>query len=872
MEVAGVEEARVVISSKGCLQRERDALLLYKASIKDPSGCLSSWSAQVDCCAWTGVGCYNRTGRVRVAELYLGNPNVSRNWPETALRGELLHPSLLSLTHLQRLDLSYNDFEGTQIPPLVGSLHKLRYLDLFYSGFGGTIPPHLGNLTNLRHLDLSLEVNFAKAFVHSLHWLSGLSSLNYLGMSSLDLSAASHNWISAVNMLPSLQVLYLYDCRLNIPHYSLSFHLNLTSLEGLILGGNNFDSSFPNWLWNLTSLSYLDLFNSGIQGALPTEIGNLIGLTDLQLSSNLLSGPLPNAIWKLKHLLDLELNDNLLGISFPVGIMNLSSLSTLRLHNCSLSGPLPSELGNLTNLDTIRLSHNSLSGPIPIEIWKLANLNYLHLSDNWFEGEITEFHHSNLTSLDLSYNKINGTLPPTSLQSLIKLNFLNLRWNRLEGLIPHFPPNLNFLDLSYNAFSGTLPPALFMLQLSYLSLSHNHINGSISSNVCNSHILEHLDISNNHVYGEIPQCWQEVQYLQYIHLGNNMLLGEIPSSLGNLMRLEFLHLNNNNLKGHLPSSLQNCTRLFVVDLGDNKFSGNIPLWIGQSWQYLGILRLRSNMFNGNIDPQLGYLRDLQIIDLANNKLSGSIPHSFGNFSTMISTSTESSSLFEEAIQLIDLDWTSDENITLVTKGEQFTFSSILYLVKSIDLSNNDLTDEIPEELGYLVGLYNLNLSRNYFRGKIPDSIGGMSSLETLDLSFNNLSGNIPQSLSKLNALNHLNMSHNNLSGSIPLGHQLQTLDDASIYISNPYLCGDIVNRSCFHGNNTNATSEEHAMLSLILSIYFSSTLGYFVGLWSVFVLLLFKKKWRHSYFKKVDEIYDKVYVTIKIKLNRIAKG
>ncbi|KAG6491214.1 receptor-like protein EIX2 [Zingiber officinale] len=828
MEVAGVK-ARV--SSEGCLQRERDALLLFKAAIKDPSARLSSWRAQGDdCCAWTGVVCHNRTGSVLVAELNLGNPNVDQsNWKEYSLRGELLHPSLLSLSHLQSLNLSFNDFEATQIPPLVGSLHRLRYLDLTGSNFGGTIPPHLGNLTNLRYLDLydyrypySATVSNV---VHSLDWLSGLSSLIHLDMSLFDLSAASHNWLSAVNMLSSLQQLYLYHCKISNLPLSLNFPLNLTSLTTLDLNRNNFNSSFPNWLWNLTSLSSLYLGNSGIRGTLPTQIGNLIGLTDLDLSSNLLSAD-----------------------RFPDVIMNLSSLSTLWLDSCSLSGPIPSELGNLTALNAISLSHNSLPGPVPIEIWKLVDLYELDLSFNSLEREITEFHLSNnLTFLDLSYNKINGTLPLASLESLTKLNFLNLGSNRLEGLIPHLPPNLNFLDLSNNAFSG-LP---------------------LPSNVCNSYKLERLDISNNQIDGEIPQCWQNNSLLEYINLGNNMFFGEIPNSLGNLIGLKFLHLNNNNLKGHLPSSLQTCTQLLVVDLSDNKFSGNIPLWIGQSWHYLGILRLRSNMFDGNIDPQLGYLRNLQIIDLANNKLFGPIPHSFGNFSKMISTSTQSFDLFGEIlIEFREVPWMFNENITVVTKGDQLTFSSILYLVKSIDLSNNDLTDEIPEELGYLVGLYNLNLSRNYFIGKIPDSIGRMSSLETLDLSFNNLSGAIPQGLSLLNALNHLNLSYNNLSGNIPSGNQLQTLDDASIYIDNPYLCGDLVNKSCY----TNATSEEYAMLSPMLSIYLSMTLGYFVGLWSVFVLLLFKKKWRYSYFKKIDEIYDKVDVSVKIGLNRTVNG
>jgi hypothetical protein len=43
------------------------------------------------------------------------------------------------------------------------------------------------------------------------------------------------------------------------------------------------------------------------------------------------------------------------------------------------------------------------------------------------------------------------------------------------------------------------------------------------------------------------------------------------------------------------------------------------------------------------------------------------------------------------------------------KGEERIYSRILYLMKSIDLSDNDLSGEIPVEIGALVELKNLNL-------------------------------------------------------------------------------------------------------------------------------------------------------------------
>lgn len=115
----------------------------------------------------------------------------------------------------------------------------------------------------------------------------------------------------------------------------------------------------------------------------------------------------------------------------------------------------------------------------------------------------------------------------------------------------------------------------------------------------------------------------------------------------------------------------------------------------------------------------------------------------------------------------------------------------LTLLRTIDLSNNQLHGPVPDEIGNLFRLQHLNLSmnslgggipetlsncsrlqelslhRNLLTGKILSGIGGCLDLRLLTLSNNNLTGNIPPALTNLSSLVIISLSSNQLSGSIP---------------------------------------------------------------------------------------------------------
>ena len=88
-------------------------------------------------------------------------------------------------------------------------------------------------------------------------------------------------------------------------------------------------------------------------------------------------------------------------------------------------------------------------------------------------------------------------------------------------------------------------------------------------------------------------------------------------------------------------------------------------------------------------------------------------------------------------------------------------------VTQLILGNNQLTGEIPSELGSLTYLTELYLDNNQLTGEIPSELGNLTYLKDLDLSNNQLTGEIPSALADLSNLEVLLLSGNQLTGCIP---------------------------------------------------------------------------------------------------------
>nr|KYP55673.1 putative inactive receptor kinase At2g26730 family [Cajanus cajan] len=120
----------------------------------------------------------------------------------------------------------------------------------------------------------------------------------------------------------------------------------------------------------------------------------------------------PDTIGRLSQLRILSLRSNGLTGEIPADFSNLTFLRSLYLQNNDLSGEFPPSLTRLTRLARLDLSSNNFSGPIPFSVNNLTHLTGLFLENNTFSGIIPSIT-AKLVDFDVSYNRLNGSIPQT---------------------------------------------------------------------------------------------------------------------------------------------------------------------------------------------------------------------------------------------------------------------------------------------------------------------------------------------------------------------------------------------------------------------------------------------------------------------------
>ncbi|PHT99699.1 hypothetical protein BC332_29487 [Capsicum chinense] len=309
---------------------------------------------------------------------------------------------------------------------------------------------------------------------------------------------------------------------------------------------------------------------------------------------------------------------------------------------------------------------------------------------------------------------------------------------------------LEVLDLSGNSFNHSIfEPISQLSSLKSLNLSRKFIGlrsdiwfthnktGSVSERLSGLDKLEILDFSYN-----------------YLDLEN------IFSTL-RLCDLKYLEEPSLSRIGRLPACLGNLTFLRVVDLTNNHFTGNIASSPLSSLLSLEYLLLDTTTLKYQFHSS--HLLTIQNLNFPNWLL-------------------ENNSRLGE----VHLD------------GNAFTGSLQLPpFLSSLDLSDNNLSGNIPEWLGNISSLIFLALSRNHLKGHIPPDYCRLEGLWVLDLSENNLAGMIPSCFREFNMFSNssylklLDLRENNFSGSIPkwLGNNINNFEN--LYLDGNNFSGPI---------------------------------------------------------------------------------
>ncbi|TYH75051.1 hypothetical protein ES332_D05G446800v1 [Gossypium tomentosum] len=587
----------------------------------------------------------------------------------------------------------------TKLIDSIDNLHALKYLDLSHSNLRGSISRSLGNLLQLTYLDLSWNQ------------LSGQVPLSILNLTQLQHLRIAENSLEGP-----------------IPDEVAAFH-NLISLD---LSNNLLNGKLPSWLYTASSLMEIYLSQNQFSGHIKEFQSKSLEM--IVLGNNKLQGPLPSSIFQSLNLTWLLLySNNLSGVIEFSMFSNLPNLEYLDLSQNSLSlssnnvSQFPPFLKGSKKLKALDLSNNRIEGKIPQWLQKVTcdSLSYLNLSHNSLT-EVEQLPWKNINILDLSSNLIHGNLPiPSS-----TINVFLISNNSLGGEISSLICNvsaLQVLDLSHNKLIGTIPQCFGNLSntLEFLNLKKNKFYGMILPTFAKGCQLSYLNLNGNQFEGPLSPSILNCRSLEVLDLGNNKINDTFPHWLGSLPRLQVLVLKSNQMHGslhdHSSKSSPCFSKIQIFDLSSNYFSGPLPGRYINSFKaiinltkdastmtYMGVQDVNGS--GGFYSYSIGIVMKGQdialnkifvmwaIIDLSNNKFDGEIPKVIGKLGSL----------------------------------------------KGLNLSHNNLNGYIPTSIGSLTNLEWLDLSSNKLVGWIPRELLNLTALSMLNLSMNELVGCIPQ--------------------------------------------------------------------------------------------------------------------------------
>ena len=260
-----------------------------------------------------------------------------------------------------------------------------------------------------------------------------------------------------------------------------------------------------------------------------------------------------------------------------------------------------------------------------------------------------------------------------------------------------------------------------------------------------------------------------------LDLEHNSLSGAIPPEIGGLINLSHLYLGFNQLTGTLPPEVDNLTLLEILTLNDNRLWGPLP----DDMTALSVLHRFEFDYNSGLcaSPEPGFQEWLQSIPLLRSGptcvRTASPPDDRGIAALITLYNATDGANWDDKTN-----WLSEQPLQY-WKGVHINEEG---RIAELRLGVNNLSGQIPPELGNLSNLERLELYGNQLTGAIPFELGNLSNLERLSIQVNQLTSSIPSQLSHLTELTSLSLEGNQLTGAIP--SELGRLNNLQVLLLN----------------------------------------------------------------------------------------
>ncbi|MEL6533819.1 MAG: FG-GAP-like repeat-containing protein, partial [Bacteroidota bacterium] len=777
----------------------------------------TNWTTgtRYDLDTWYGV----TTNDTSVIELNLSANNIN---------DFTVGPEIGSLEGLQKLDLSFNAFQG-DFPDEILDLEQLTDLDISDNFF--TSVPRLDSIESLETVSLGYNLiqypdleplmgEFTSFTAPAMQFWEPQQTFTLETGESIDLSGypddgsanTTYQWffdgdtlvgetnalLSLTNVNPDQSGFYYQRARNSVVDI-LFMEMDTVFLEVSSLAADSQrladlytaldgDNWADNTGWNTSSdlntwfgvtvvnneVTDINLKGNGLSGILPFSIGDFAGLKTLDLSDNQISGDILGEITQLDNLTDLDLSNN--EFTTVTRLDTMAALANVSLVDNFLTFP-----------DLEPLAASSLTLDVSsMKSWGAEDTFNLFIGDDLF---LTGY--ANDGSANTSYQWYRNGV------ALADQTSADLMISGVETSESGY---------YYMEATNSQVPSLTMTIDSLLV----NVNGLVEDSLRLVEIYDALDGDN----------WTNNTNWKVAGTTVDTWFG-VAVENGLITRLE---LPNNNLTGAYPQALRELGGIVFLDLADNNISGGVDPAL--DWRQLQHVNFANNALNyvDSLDSEA-----LTHLNLSGNQLEFASLQRNINVDTLVYTPQQA--LPDEGDSLVEV----GQSLEIVINPESLggttqwrwvkdgdTLNSITDSVLTLDsvLKQNQGTyqvfvrNSILPDLVLETGLFDLTVSTlkndSLALAAMYDSLGGSAwtdntnwlatddlgswfgvtvnnfSVTEVDLNNNGLSGTLPKLVPFMSELQSLDLSDNKIEGAIPQSwRQFQNLE--TLFLDNNLL-------------------------------------------------------------------------------------